>query len=79
MSLTSVVYCSLETPARSADPYAHQLQTKPTILGLNFMAALMTCSFLVAVASCRGHSLTAEARRFSSLTASSWLMMASSV
>src|SRR5208337_5002202 len=35
ISLISVVYCSLETPARSAAPYAHQWHTKPNILGLN--------------------------------------------
>jgi hypothetical protein len=35
ISLISVEYCSLETPAMSAAPYAHQWQTKPNILGLN--------------------------------------------
>jgi len=39
MSLTSVVYCSLETPARSAAPYPHQWHTKPNILGLNLSPA----------------------------------------
>src|SRR3990172_5060370 len=33
--LISVVYCSLETPARSAAPYPHQKHKKPKILGLN--------------------------------------------
>src|SRR5208337_1758788 len=35
ISLISVEYCSLETPARSAAPYAHQWHTKPNIRGLN--------------------------------------------
>jgi hypothetical protein len=35
ISLVSVVYCSLETPDRSAAPYTHQWHTKPRILGLN--------------------------------------------
>ncbi len=35
ISFMSVAYCCLETPARSAAPYAHQLHTKPRILGLN--------------------------------------------
>jgi len=35
ISLISVEYCSLETPAMSAAPYAHQWHTKPKILGLN--------------------------------------------
>jgi hypothetical protein len=35
ISLLSVVYCSLETPAMSAAPYAHQWHTKPNIFGLN--------------------------------------------
>jgi len=34
-------YCILETPAKSAAPYPHQWQTKPIILGLNFIAALI--------------------------------------
>src|SRR5208283_730034 len=41
ISLISVVYCSLETPARSAAPYAHQWQTKPNILGLNLSPIFM--------------------------------------
>jgi hypothetical protein len=35
ISLISVEYCSLETPAMSAAPYAHQWHTKPNIFGLN--------------------------------------------
>jgi len=35
MSRIFVEYCSLETPAMSAAPYAHQWHTKPIILGLN--------------------------------------------
>jgi len=41
ISLISVVYCSLETPARSAAPYAHQWHTKPNTLGLNLGPALI--------------------------------------
>jgi hypothetical protein len=44
ISLTSVVYCSLETPAMSAAPYAHQWQTKPNILGLNLSPATILIS-----------------------------------
>jgi hypothetical protein len=41
ISLVSVVYCSLETPAMSPAPYAHQWHTKPMILGLNLSPALI--------------------------------------
>ena len=41
ISLVSVVYCSLETPAMSPAPYAHQWHTKPRILGLNLSAVLI--------------------------------------
>src|SRR5208283_1594147 len=46
MSLISVVYCSLETPARSAAPYAHQWHTKPNILGLNLGPVLIRSHLL---------------------------------
>src|SRR5574341_1468974 len=41
INLASVVYCSLDTPAMSAAPYAHQWQAKPRILGLNASPALI--------------------------------------
>src|SRR3972149_8819512 len=47
-SLISVVYCSLETPAKSAAPYTHQWHTKPTILGLNPNPVAILISFLPA-------------------------------
>jgi hypothetical protein len=40
-------YCSLETPARSAAEYAHQLQRKPKILGLNSSSVAMFVSLLI--------------------------------
>jgi hypothetical protein len=46
ISLLSVVYCSLETPARSAAPYAHQWHTKPKILGLNLSPVLIRSQLL---------------------------------
>ena len=41
ISLISFVYCSLETPARSAAPYAHQWHTNPNILGVNLRPVLI--------------------------------------
>jgi len=46
ISLVSVVYCSLETPAKSAAPYAHQWHTNPNILGLNLSPVLILSHFL---------------------------------
>jgi hypothetical protein len=46
MSLVSVEYCSLETPDKSAAPYAHQWQTKPSILGLKVDPALIRSHLL---------------------------------
>ena len=46
ISLTSVAYCSLETPARSAAPYPHHWHTKPTILGLKVSAELIRLNLL---------------------------------
>ena len=46
MSLIWVEYCSLETPAISAAPYAHQWQTKPNTLGLNVNSELIPLQFL---------------------------------
>ncbi len=45
ISLISVVYCSLDTPARSAAPYAQVSQAKPSILGLNFESVLIIITF----------------------------------
>jgi hypothetical protein len=36
-----VEYCSLETPAKSAAPYAHQLQTNPIIFGVDFATLIV--------------------------------------
>jgi hypothetical protein len=44
--MVSVVYCSLETPAMSAAPYAHQWHAKPNILGLNLSPVLILISLL---------------------------------
>jgi len=41
------VYCSLETPAKSAAEYAHQLHKKPKILGLNSSPVPIFISFLI--------------------------------
>ncbi len=49
MSLISVVYCSLETPARSAAPYTHQWHTKPNILGLNSRPVLIRSHLFILV------------------------------
>jgi hypothetical protein len=43
----SAGYCSLETPAKSAAEYAHQLHKKAMILGLKF--SVLFISFAVAV------------------------------
>ncbi len=57
ISLISVVYCSLETPARSAAPYAHQLHAKPSTFGLNLRLALMRSHLLSSIPdSLRPHS-----------------------
>src|SRR5450759_767111 len=40
----SGLYCSLETPAKSAAEYPHQLQRNPRILGLNSTPLLMIVS-----------------------------------
>src|SRR5512133_3760342 len=41
MSLISFAYCSLETPAVSAAPYAHQWHRNPSIFGLKFALSLI--------------------------------------
>jgi hypothetical protein len=46
ISRISLVYCSLETPARSAAPYAHQWHTNPNIFGLNSRPALIGFSLV---------------------------------
>jgi hypothetical protein len=46
ISLISVEYCSLETPARSAAPYAHQWHTNPNIFGLNSRSVLIRWNLL---------------------------------
>jgi len=43
------VYCSLETPARSAAEYPHQLHKKPKILGLNSNPSLIYSPRLLVV------------------------------
>jgi hypothetical protein len=58
MSLISSEYCSRETPAVSAAPYAHQWHTKPMIFGLNSLLELIFTSldfyaFSAAVSICR--------------------------
>ena len=50
--LISVEYCSLETPARSAAPYAHQLHAKPNIFGLNLKPVLIVHTFLYSYRVC---------------------------
>src|SRR5660398_182759 len=40
------IYCSLETPAKSAAEYPHQLQRKPRTLGLNSNPALIRIHLL---------------------------------
>jgi len=46
ISLISVEYCSLETPAMSAAPYAHQWHTKPNIFGLNLSPVVIRSQLL---------------------------------
>lgn len=41
------VYCCLETPARSAAEYAHQLHKKPKIFGLNSIPVPILISYYV--------------------------------
>ncbi len=49
ISLFSVVYCSLETPAKSAAPYAHQWHTKPNIFGLNLSPVVIRSQLLTRI------------------------------
>src|SRR5665647_1133560 len=44
ITLLSGVYCSLDTPAKSAAPYAHDWQTNPNILGVNLRPVLIRFS-----------------------------------
>jgi len=47
-TLVSAVYCSLETPAISAAPYAHQWHKKQMIFGLNFnIVGVVICLHLL--------------------------------